>query len=186
MKKKFKDQFGFKGFTLLEIVVVIGIFAGIATIVVTILFISLRLSKKSTVLLNIRQNGNVALSQMIKSIRYAKTLDSPTSCVPPAPTSYTSITITSLLDEGVTQYKCPTAPGETISSNSAALIDTNSIDVVPGTCSFTCTQPTVADAPTITIQFTLTAKNANPALVETVGSIPFQSSVVLRNYFTNQ
>ena len=160
-----------RGYTLIELLTVIGI---LSVIVVSVVFISLRGSQKSDKLETVRQGGDTALSQMVRSIRYAKTLNTPASCVPAVNSS--SITITSLQDNGQTTYSCN---ANTISSNSASLIDTNAVSVTA--CSFTCSQQRVSDPPTIQIQFSLSAKNSN-SFTETQATIPFQTSVTLRNY----
>lgn len=163
-----------RGYTLIELLTVIGILSVIGVIVVSVVFISLRGSQKSDKLETVRQGGDTALSQMVRSIRYAKTLNTPASCVPAVNSS--SITITSLQDNGQTTYSCN---ANTISSNSASLIDTNAVSVTA--CSFTCSQQRVSDPPTIQIQFSLSAKNSN-SFTETQATIPFQTSVTLRNY----
>jgi prepilin-type N-terminal cleavage/methylation domain-containing protein len=163
-----------KGYTLLELLTVIGILSVIGGIVVSIVFISLRGAKKSDLVEGLRQNGDTAMTQMIKQIRYAKSLNTPASCVPSSNTS--SITITSLDTNTQTTFACSAT---TISSNSASLMDTNTISV--SACSFTCTQQTLNDPPSINIKFTLSPKTAG-ALAETKATIPFQSSVTLRNY----
>lgn len=166
-----------KGFTLIELLIVIGIFAFLGTITLSVLFVTLRESKKTEVSATIRQNGDFALTQMLRNIRYAKSLDSPAACVPTA--SVSAITITSLTDDAQTTYSCPAGASQTISSNSASLIDTNAVTVV--SCSFTCTQTSLTYAPVIKIQYTLRSKNAN-GFTESSVTIPFESTVVLRNY----
>ena len=164
------------GFTLIELLVAIGLFSALATVIISVLFISFRTSKKSDVIISLKQSGNSALSQMVNQIRFARSLDNPTACVPDV--TQDSITITAF-DGGRTIYGCPGVVTETISSNSAALLDENSINV--DSCTFTCSQTTTNDPPTITIQFTLSAANATD-FVETSTSIPFQTAVTLRNY----
>ncbi len=163
-----------KGYTLVELLVVITILSVIGVIVVTVITISLRGSQKSDKLEIVRQGGDTAMSQMVRSIRYAKSLDSPASCVPA--TNVSSITITSLQDNGQTTYSCAS---NAIASNSAPLVDTNAVNV--NACSFTCSQQRVSDPPTIQIQFSLSAKNES-SFTETKAVIPFQTSVTLRNY----
>jgi len=175
-KKNLKSKI--LGFTLIELLVVIGILVATGTIMLSILFVTLRTSKKSDLLVTMKQNGNSALSQIVKSIRYAKSLDSPTSCVPQI-TNLTSIAITSYLDNAQTTFSCVAGPPSTIASNGASLLDTNSVAV--SSCSFTCSQPTLNDSPTINFIFTLSSKNAT-SLVESTGTIPFQTSVTMRNF----
>lgn len=172
MKKK-RSQLGF---TLLELLVATAIFTILATVIISVLFTSLRASKKSDVTILLNRAGNNALSQMVRTIRYAESLDDPTSCVPSVTQS--SVTVTAL-DGGPTVLSCPAGASTGISSNSASLIDDTAISV--SGCSFTCTQPTTSDPPTIMLQFTLSPKNQN-ALVETTGQLPFQTSVTMRNF----
>jgi len=177
--KNYKKTRG--GYTLIEVLVSISVFTVICTIILSILSISFRGSKKSELLNNLKQNGNTALTQMVKTIRYAKSLDSPLSCTPAVTTSF--IKITSLTDGGQTTYSCPAGNSTTITSSSAALsvplVDVTSVTV--SACSFTCIQNNSHGFPSITINFTLNSKNAN-SLVETTGSIPFNTSVSMRNY----
>jgi prepilin-type N-terminal cleavage/methylation domain-containing protein len=176
MRKKTKNKQS-TGFTLLEVLISIGVFAAISSIIVTVLFISFRASKKSEVVVSLKQNGDSVLSQIVKSIRYAQSLDNPVSCTTPVTRS--SITITSILDNAQTTFSCPVGAATSISSNSAALLDSSIVAV--SACSFTCSQPTINDPPTITVEFTLSARNTTN-FVETTGAIPFQTAVTLRNF----
>ena len=169
---KFSDS---KGFTLIEMLMVIGILSVIGTVAVTVITITLRGAKKTDLLNFANQNGDAALSQMVKSIRYA-TLTTPASCVTTTTTS--SITITSLLDHQPTTYSCANG---TISSNSASLLDTNSLQVVSCASTFVCSQPSALVPPIITIQYVLAPKIGG-SFEETNFRLPFQSSVTLRNY----
>jgi prepilin-type N-terminal cleavage/methylation domain-containing protein len=163
-----------KGFTLIEILMVIGLLSIIGTIAVTVITITLRSAKKTDLLNFANQNGDAALSQMVKNIRYAQTLNSPATCVPT--TTVSSITITSFSDHQQTTYSCA---GNTISSNSASLLDTNSLTV--SSCSFVCSQSSALVPPIITIQYVLAPKTAGN-FADSNFSLPFQSSVTLRNY----
>ena len=165
-----------KGFSLIELVVSIGVFALVAGVALSILFTSLRVSRKSEGLVILKEQGDAVLSQMVRQIRFAKSLDTPASCTPAVTT--TSITVTSLSNNAQTTFACTTGASSSITSNSASLIDTNAVSVA--SCSFVCSQPTVEDPPTIRLQFTLTAKNAT-SLNETTGSQTFQTSVTMRN-----
>lgn len=166
-----------KGFTLIEMLVVISMVAIIGSLVVTILVMTLRGSNKAELISTLKQNGNAAMAQMVRQIRYAKSLDTPSSCITPVTTQ--SLTTTSLTDDQQTTFTCVTGANSTIASNGASLLDTTSGSV--STCSFVCSQQNIFDPPSITIQFTLTAKNANQ-LEETQATVPFQTTVKLRNY----
>lgn len=162
------------GFTLIELLTVLAVLGVIGTIVIAVITITLRGTKKSDLLEVGRQNGETALSQIVKSIRYAQTLNDPTSCV--GSTTVNAITITSLSDNAQTTYACV---NNTIASNSASLIDSNSLTI--SNCSFVCSQATSGDPPTITITYTLTPKNTS-SFFETNFTLPFQTSVTMRNY----
>src|SRR5882672_8881209 len=112
------------GFTLIELLTVVGILTAIGSIAVSVITVTLRGTRKTDLLESARQNGGAALSQIVKSIRYAQSLDAPAICVPTQTTN--AITITSLSDHAQTTYSCN---GVSISSNSASLIDTNAIKV---------------------------------------------------------
>jgi len=174
MKEKFPIQ---SGFTLLEILAIMGVIVAMGSIILSTVFIFLRGSSKSDLLVTIKQNGDFALSQMVKSLRYAKSVDDPVSCVPTANLQH--ITFTSLADGGQTTFSCPATQTDVIASNGAALMDATRISVT--NCSFFCTQQTLNESPTIKIQFTLSAKNQT-GLVETTASLPFESTVRLRNF----
>lgn len=163
-----------RGYTLIELLTVIGILSVISSIVLSVVFMSLTGSKKSDTVETLRQNGDTALTQMVKAIRYAKSLDFPSSCTTPVTTS--SIQISSLSDSGQTTYTCN---GTTIASNSASLL--NTAVVKTQSCNFTCSQQSLGSAPTITIRYTLVPVSGT-SLVETKATLPFQSTVTMRNY----
>ncbi len=166
-----------KGFTLIEMLISVAIFMTVSVIVVTVLFSSFRLSKKSDALVSVKQIGDAALSQMISGIKYAKTLNDPISCV--IPVTQSSVKVTSSRDDAQTTYSCPTVGGSTlIASNGASLIDTSAVSI--SSCTFICSQATINDPPTITIKFTLSSNQNN--FPGSSASIPFQTSVVMRNY----
>ena len=158
------------------LLVVMMIFITVGGLVLSVIYISYRGSTKTQIVTNVKQNGSFALSQMVKTIRYSKGLNDPLSCVPSVKVN--SITVTTLEYGGQTTFSCPTETNPAISSNSASLIDTNSIEVKE--CSFTCRQLFETQPPTITIEFTLRAKNPG-GLTENESEIPFQTSVLMRN-----
>lgn len=166
------------GFTLLELLAAMVVLIAVGTIIGAILFASLRGATKTNTITNVRQNGNYAISQMTKMIRGAKTLDLPDPCVsPPSPTpipTYPSVTFTSF-DGGQTIFSCDS---DTISSNSASLLDTSVVSLL--SCSFTCSRTSFSDVPTIGINFTLIQSGIS-AFNEKKASIPFQTTVLLRN-----
>lgn len=165
------------GFTLVELLVSSAIFITTSTIIVTVLFIAFRVNQRTEITLSVKNNGNNALSQMVNSIKYAKRLDNPVSCTTSPVVQ--QITFTSAFDNGQTTLSCGTGAASSIASNGASLINTNAVTVQ--SCTFTCRQTSINDAPTITIQFSLTSKTyVGTSESQTV--LPFQTAVTMRNF----
>jgi len=163
-----------KGFTLIEILTVIGILGVIGAITTGVITITLRGTKKSDLMEVARQESDTALTQMVKTIRYAQSLDSPTSCMP-SPQTVSSIQVSAVGTHVQTTYTCGAG---SIQSNGISLFNTNAVTV--NSCSFVCTQPTLNDPSTITIKYTLSqASGGNFA--ESSFSLPFETSVTMRN-----
>jgi len=183
MKKqsvKLKQKRLVKGFTLVELLAVIAITGVVGTLMFGILFTTLRGANKSESLGAIQQNGDAALSQMTRMVRFASELNDPAGCYTgptPTPIVQTSITIRNV-DNGSSTFSCDLIAG-TMASNGASMLDTTSIAVTA--CSFTCLQNTPNDFPTIMISFTLNKKNNT--LVENKAPQTFTSNVTLRNVF---
>lgn len=187
-----------KGFTLIEMLVAIGVFVVVGSIAVSILFSALRGTNKTNVITIVRQNGNYAISQMEKMIRNAKSFEAvsadlgytwETVCNPS--THYRQIKISSF-DDVETTFKCN--DNNNISSVSASgatvyLLDTSSVSL-PSTiplpqnrCYFTCSRPDSVSPPIIGINFYLT-DTSTTGFAENKASqsaILFQTSVQIRN-----
>lgn len=191
-RKKIDDpnklQFYFfeRGFTLIELLVVIGIFIIFSVIVLSILFSILRGTKKSDSVNIVRENGDQAMTQIIKSLRFAQSLDYPSPVGGSAPvcsvngTNVPEVRITTV-NALTTIVRCPAnfnAPNFILLNGSSL---TNSNNVVVKSCYFVCTQKS-GESPTIGINFSLTKINLS-GLPEDAILKPynFQSSVVLRN-----
>ncbi len=170
-----------KGFTLIELLVVSGIFIIITTIVVSILFTMLRGTRNTDSIIIVRQNGEQAMSQMVRIMRFAKSLDDPCPLIDPK-----SVTITAAdISQTVYEFTCPaafTAPnfiGSKIGLNPITKLTNDATTVVVDQCSFVCTQQ-AGGSPKIGISFTLARRNLG-GLPEGNAKIPFSSSVTLRN-----
>ncbi len=184
MRKKLQ-----KGFTLIELTIVMGIFIVIGTIIVTILNSTFQGNTKARVTNDMSQNGNYALSiitnLLLNSQRFDGIVVTSPACTPSESetccsatgTTGKSITVTGL-DGGTTTLTCQDSGANPlvfkISSNSASLIDVNQVVVSPGSCSFTCTQVDEYSPPRIDIAFTLRNTSGNT-------SANFRTSVSLRN-----
>lgn len=185
---------GGAGFTLVELLAVIAVLSSLAVVITGTFFASFRASDKSNSVIALRQNGNFAMSQITKMLRFSVGLNGLSNDVGstkrfyacgtsvPTPTPYTSIQIVNYNDlDHPTTFTCTTGPGGNIASSSASgnypLLDPA---VVTGldTCYFTCEK--INNIPTVSVYFSLTER---PNVSEQgSSSIPFQTSVTLRNY----
>jgi len=196
MKNKFSIK---KGFTLIELLVVILVIFSVGVLISSVLFSALRGANKTNTIDLVRRNGNSAISQVSRMIRYSQSLNGvstdlvsfTTNCVPPptpppptptpTPIQYRYVQITGF-DGGRTIFRCDPIPASLLwefASNSASLIDTNSVDV--SSCYFTCSQDNLFSPQNIGIYFSLTQKG-NPQFFEQKDSASFQTSVSVRNY----
>lgn len=173
------------GFTLVELLAVIIIFSLISGIGAVILVTSLRTSTKTNTLTNVKQNGDYAISQMVKVIRNAQAVTDPNCTIAgaltPIPT-VTSISVTNP-DGSSATFNCA---GNSITYATGTnptpqpYLDTNV--VVTTSCSFACSQTTVTDYPVVNISFSLNSAKSGP--IENSASanpIPFSTNVTLRN-----
>ncbi len=178
-----------KGFTLIEVLVVLGIMVFVSAIVSGIYFASLRTATKVNTLTVVRQNGDYAIAQIIKTVRFASgfagvsnnNITYTTDCTATGSNQYNFLRITT--STGIdTTYSC-VGPGpaitETTAASTVSLINTGT--VVLSSCSFTCTQITVTAPPDIGLSFSLSSKTTSN-LPENNATIPFQTSVSLRNF----
>lgn len=155
-----------KGFTLIEILVVIGILAIIVVVGSTSFFNLIKGSTKAKTASLIKQNGDYALEVMTRMIRNARRIDS--DCLE----GMSDITVMNP-DNYPTIFSCA---GNSISSNSAELIS-NQINVE--SCSFNCQEGSYFNPDTVTINFVLST--GNPARPEAYTQVSFGTTVTLRN-----
>jgi len=175
-----------RGFTLIEIIVSVGIIAFISVVIAQTFFTTTRVNTKTELINDIKQNGDFALEYMIRAIRSAQQVTSVCDTAPGSSGSAltvlnsdnTSSTFSSLVDGTVTRLV--ENPGSSyLTSNNLTLSDT----ACPGTPSlqFICTsspaQPPHVD---VTIRFCLSQKGAPQGSFERAGQA-FQTSVTLRN-----
>ncbi len=161
------------GFTLIEMVVVIGILLLIAGAITSLFFVSLRSSTGTIILNDVKQNGDYTLSVMERMIRNARTIkDIQTVC---DNTNKNSITIVNP-DNQETTFSCPSGSGQ-IASQSAYL---NSPQTPISNCSFSCyfTPPNPA---VVKISFTIGKSAGSASRPEETVSLNYSTSVVVRN-----
>lgn len=171
------------GFTLVELLVVTGIFVAISTIIAGILVSTLRSSEQTTFNTGATQSANYALSASTDLIKRGENIlevgGNPNACVPSQ--SGDSLKI-ELIDGGITTISCIASNGtdiDTIASSSAyGTVPYNDPKIVKvNNCSFTCYQPNIVTPPRVEVQFDATPAN-DPARPATT----YKTQINIRNY----
>lgn len=173
-----------KGFTLLEILIAVGILATVSTLIAQVLFTTTHVNTKSVLVSEIKQNGNHAIESMDRVIRGAVSID--TACAPGAPSTVvtdvhgdtvtfdcvsdgTAARIASVSSSG-TAYL--TGSGVTLSlSGGASCADSSLVFTCPAEGGLTRS---------VTIQFSLGQLGASANAFDTARSA-FSDTVSLRN-----
>lgn len=163
-----KNYFSLKGFSLIEIMIVISIFALLGVLVTQSLALSIRGSKKSEASAIVRSNLASAASTMERQLRNANSIKE-------CPVGNKKVIYEN--DLGVeSYYEC--SNGNIYSgSNDITLIDTVSVDLT--TCDIICN---MADVYTLdSIQLVLVGEDKNTQGPESA-EVSFETKVLLRNY----
>ena len=166
------------GFTLIEILVVVGLLAVMAAIGSNMFFTTLRSSNKSKTLTTVKQNGDYALTTIERLIRDSEKViinSDGSLCV-----AGMNKIKTKRLDGSEVEFTCEgegTANG-LIASNSARLI---SSDVKLDSCSFDCSSQGEFYPQIVAIDFTL-SQAAVTTRPEEQASVNFRTTVTTRNF----
>ncbi|MFZ5845378.1 MAG: PilW family protein [Patescibacteria group bacterium] len=184
VRKKVKSE-ARSGFTLLEVLVSIGIIAILGILVTQTFIATTRTNTKAELLKDIKENGDFALGVMVRMIQNAADITS--SCATGGTTTDNISILNS--DGGTTTFACRLdgsvmriasvsagVPAYLTSSNltlGSAACDTNAL-------SFVCT--TLSDnTRSVKINFSLAQKGAPVFQFEKM-SVSFQTSAVVRNF----
>lgn len=166
------------GFTLLEMLVSVGVIAVISVVLSQVFIVTLRTNTKTELLKDIKQNGELALETMMRMIQSAKNVTCPTT---------QSVTVTGP-DDGVTTFECSLSGSVTrIASTSAAgtkylTADNTTLggsNCAASSLAFACAGG-VGVPVSVTIGFRLSQAGVSGASFEEV-SESFQTSVTTRN-----
>ncbi len=171
------------GFTLLEVLVSVGIIAIIGIVATQTFVATTRTNIKVELLKDVKQNGDFALGIMTRMIQNAQAV---TSACSTTGTSASSLSIANF-DGGATTFECR-LDGTVlrIASTSAgvpAYLTSNNLTLVGAVCdtnalNFVCTS--LGDTTSIKINFSLAQKGTPIAQFEKA-SVSFQTSALLRN-----
>jgi len=172
---------GLKGFTLIEMLVVIAVFSVLAILATQSLFLTLRSSARSESVRKARENLDYAVSSMERNVRNASALDVAAGC-----TSGDRVDFTDVWGYSASYY-CKDVDGDslddTIASFSAFTSQevylTNDTDLNIESCSITCTDPGSGAPVSVNVNITATAGVAGS--IEGA-SVNIQDKIFLRTY----
>lgn len=161
-----------KGMSLLEILVVVAIFAILGIITTRSVLLTLRGSRKSESTLKVRENVSYALSVIERQLRNADSVDIETC---------TGARVDYKDNFGnPASFSCVNMGGEDpYIASGAAQLRLTSNEVVVTTCSFTCEAGTSANPPFVDVS--IAAKDAQAIGIEGA-SVTSSTKVYLRTY----
>lgn len=160
-----------KGMSLIEILIVIAIFAIIGILTTRSVALTIKSAKKSDTAIKVRENINYALSIVERQIRNAESINCSTST--PTLLTYTSL-------EGVnTYFSCVSQTGGYYLASGSATVRLTSSDVLLTSCQFSCSQTETNLAPVVSVS--INAKDANITGVEG-SSVSVETEITARNY----
>lgn len=153
------------GFSIVEILVVIMIFAVIGILATESIALSIRGSKRSESTISVRENLNYSLAVIERALHNAESVNCPSS---------TSISYTDAISQPA-DFTCDLASGY-VASSSARLTGS---DVFVTDCSFSCTPGGAGVPPSVVIS--LTAQDAGLSGLEQA-QITTTTQIMLRAY----
>lgn len=159
-----------QGMSLIEILIVIGIFAILGIITTNSVLLSLRGARKSESQQKVRENLNYTLSVIERNIRGAQSI---TAC--PNPDSL--VLDYKSADNIDTSFSCLSMGVDGYVASGSARLTGNDVSITY--CSLDCSQGTVNNPPVVKILLEGTSKTATGA--ESI-TVPVQTEITLRNF----
>lgn len=160
-----------KGVSLVEILVVIAVFAILGIVTTQAVLLTLRGTKKSEAVIKVRENLNYAMAVMERQLRNSEEI---TSTCPGG-----GLSINYRDERGAAaSFSCVNVGPSAgyVASGSAQLTST---DITVTSCSFSCTTGTSSNPPSVTIS--LTGKGASDTGV-TGAEVSVETKIFLRTY----
>lgn len=177
-----KEKFQSHGFTLLEIIVSVGIISLIAVVVTQVLFSTGQSNSKAEIQKEVKQNGNYALGVIDRMMRNAQSVTS--TCDGSITTSIQitnpdngATTFGCVLDSGVTRLASQSASGTKYLTNDSVTL--GGVNCAASTLQFTCSTSTNIPA-RIKVMFSL-SQQGTPVSQFEQASAEFQTTIGLRN-----
>lgn len=160
-----------KGISLIEILVVITIFAVLGVITTRSVLLTLQGTKKTEAIVRVRENLNYAMGAMERQIRNAES-------VPSCPNSDKSVLNYLDNDGNSASYTCTNiGTGDGYLASGSARLTNSAIDII--TCQLNCI-PSSANTPSA-VQITLTGTDKNAAGIPGA-TVSVFNTIYLRNY----
>jgi prepilin-type N-terminal cleavage/methylation domain-containing protein len=166
-KKRFSN---IRGFSLLEILVVITVFSILAILTTQAVFLTLRGSKKSESSTKVRENIDYSLAVIERNIRNADSLEE-------CPLSDPNTVIYQDENGITTSFSCASEDDIGYIASASGRLTSSEVDVT--SCSFTCEEGTGETNSAITVS--ITAQDASLSAMEG-GEITISTKIFLRNY----
>jgi prepilin-type N-terminal cleavage/methylation domain-containing protein len=161
-----------RGVSLIEIIVVVGIFAILAIISTRAVLLSLMGSKKSTTALMVRENVNYALGVIERQLRNAESVN-------PCPNSepYDVLNYVDSLGQA-SSFSCLNIGGEGYVASGSARLTSDEVAITA--CSFVCSLSSSGLPPAVTIDFS--AANSQGSSAKESSQITATTKIYLRTY----
>lgn len=150
-----------RGMSLIELIVVLGVFTLLLTVAAQSFFASLRGSNKSQVTTKVKQNADYVLSVMERSLHFA----TGASC------AGNEVSFTDS-DGKSSSFSCA---NNTVTLDGGSLVSTDDVQVSP--CSITCSQ----DKTTVFLDMTFKAGSDTTTRAEEKSSLNLNTRILLRN-----
>lgn len=170
----------YRGFTLLEVMIAIGVMAIISVTIAQVFIATTKSNTKTELMKDIKQNGDYALGFITRDLQNAISVSSVCTAYPAPTSSSTMNALSYVTADGVNAIlSCDIGSGQLYRITSTSEPLTTSNLTIDATCGFRCV--TYADDPTkVTIQFTLKQRNTSSD-VRDAAQASFTSTVSLRN-----
>ncbi|MCX6792392.1 MAG: type II secretion system protein [Candidatus Gottesmanbacteria bacterium] len=170
-----KKNKSLQGFTLMEILISVGILAIVATLLAQVLFTTAHVNKKTEILTDIKQDGNFALDIIGRMVRSAKSIDKCLLGELDITNPNNNVTIFTC-DAGRIASESASHPPVYLTSANVTLSSSGGNNCTDSSLAFSCP---LAEGQ-VTIKFTLGQLGVAGSAYES-GSAAFESTVRMRN-----
>lgn len=174
-----------RGFTLIEMIIVLGLFSVVSIAVVSVLLASLRTARKADVSRRLKDSGNSAMNTMASTIRSANRI---TACAGSADVSqyvdYVDANDTPAFFECKTQGSPPNTYIASGSGTMAAPISVKRLTserVNLNPCQISCPPPAGSETEIRAVEISFTVYPVTSGNTSEVSSTPFRNRVTLRS-----